>query len=133
MRRRCENPSRPDYKWYGARGIQVCQEWQSFRVFARWALAKGYAESLTIDREDNDKDYTPGNCRWVTIKDQERNRRNTFMVTYQGKQCALSELAEKAGLNTSTVLTRVQRQGWTVEAALNTPVRPGGWPREARC
>lgn len=72
---RCKCPSSTDYKWYGARGICVCAEWNDFRPFMKWALENGYEETLTIDRIDNSGNYTPTNCRWATIAQQNANKR----------------------------------------------------------
>lgn len=75
MKSRCNNPNYEHYKDYGARGISVCKEWSdSFETFENWALNNGYQENLTIDRRDNDGNYEPGNCRWVTRADNNRNK-----------------------------------------------------------
>jgi len=74
MRQRCNNPKREKYKRYGARGIKVCPEWDSFENFLAWANSSGYSDDLQIDRIDNDGDYTPENCRWVTPAQNMRNR-----------------------------------------------------------
>ena len=66
MRARCLNPKNPSYKWYGKRGINICQEWDIFGRFRQWALANGYAPGLVIDRTNNDLGYSPENCRWIT-------------------------------------------------------------------
>lgn len=76
MKKRCYNSASSVYEYYGGRGITVCDEWlHSFEAFRDWALTHGYAENLTIDRIDNDKGYSPDNCRWLTLADQQRNRR----------------------------------------------------------
>ena len=79
MHQRCSNPNNKDYKWYGALGVTVCDEWvlTNYSVFKAWALAAGYRPGLTIDRIDPSGSYTPNNCRWVTIQEQQRNRRNS--------------------------------------------------------
>ena len=76
MKQRCYNHSHKNYTDYGGRGITVCDEWlHDFSAFQKWAMAHGYADDLTIDRIDNDKGYSPDNCRWDTIKEQRKNQR----------------------------------------------------------
>lgn len=76
MKQRCTNPNAPKYHLYGGRGIRVCEEWYNdVQAFYNWAVSHGYVDGLTIDRIDNDKGYEPSNCRWVTIAEQNRNRR----------------------------------------------------------
>jgi len=75
MRERCNNPRQCRYSSYGGRGIKVCDEWNDFAKFREWALSAGYAPGLQVDRKDNDKGYSPENCRLATRHEQQQNRR----------------------------------------------------------
>lgn len=69
MKRRCEKPNNQHYERYGARGIRVCSQWHDFKSFEQWALTNGYRDGLSIDRINNDGDYCPGNCQWISPSD----------------------------------------------------------------
>lgn len=105
---RCRLPTHQAWKNYGARGISVCESWQEFSNF--WAdMGPTYAEGLTLDRVDNDGNYTPENCRWTTRKQQARNTRlNTMLDTPWGRM-TVAEAAERSGLNYTTLLYRVEQ------------------------
>lgn len=75
MRKRCNSEKHRAFKWYGQRGICICNEWSRFLNFRNWALHNGYKEDLTIDRINVNGDYEPNNCRWITIQEQQKNRR----------------------------------------------------------
>lgn len=74
MKQRCLNPNCKPYKWYGSRGISICKEWLVYKAFEKWALANGYEEGLTIDRIDNDGNYCPENCQWITRSENSKRR-----------------------------------------------------------
>ena len=122
MRNRCSNPNHSEYHRYGARGISVCQEWESYETFKSWALTNGYDDTLTIDRIDTNGNYTPDNCRWATIKEQSNNRRTCHMLTYNGKTQTLMEWAEETGLSRRAITQRL-KSGWSPEATLTTPLK----------
>ena len=113
MRQRCSNKEASGYKNYGGRGIKVCEEWQeSYFNFERWARDNGYNNSLTIDRINNNGDYTPENCRWATKTQQQNNRRNNRLICVKGKKMTIAEAADKYGIPRSKAYQRING-GWT--------------------
>lgn len=92
---RCNRKSDKAYKWYGGIGITICDEWlNSFEAFFKWSMENGYSENLTIDRIDPNGNYSPENCRWITLAEQQRNRRDAVMVEFNGQIKHLCEWAE---------------------------------------
>ena len=77
MKQRCNNPKNAFYHRYGGRGISYPKEWEEFEPFMEWALSNGYSESLTLDRINNDADYSPSNCKWSTQSEQAANKTYT--------------------------------------------------------
>lgn len=122
MRNRCCNKNVPGYHLWGGRGVSVCEEWQTFERFFEWAVSHGYEESLTIDRLDNNGNYSPENCRWVTMKEQSLNRRSNSYLTYNGVTKHLSEWDADIGAARSGRVRARLNAGWTVEQAVTTPV-----------
>ena len=112
MKSRCCTPADGDYSNYGARGIRVCDAWlASFDAFKDWALANGYTDELTINREDVNRPYSPENCRWATVKEQSRNRQNTLFIAYNGVTKSASEWAEQLGVSLWVIHSRYRRNG----------------------
>ena len=118
MKTRCANEGRSMYYTYGGRGIKVCEEWNdSFESFYKWAMENGYKDSLSIDRIDNDGDYSPENCRWSTSQQQARNKQTTIRIMYRGQTKTLKEWCDKYNLNYHTAYRRL-RKGWGIKKLL---------------
>lgn len=127
MRQRCQNPKSPAFKNYGGRGISVCKEWdESFDVFCKWATENGYADGLTIDRINNDGNYEPSNCRWVSRKEQTNNTRRTIRLTVLGNTGSCSEIAKKYNAPYEKLRYYVNKGG-----DAETFLREGGYLQDA--
>lgn len=119
MKKRCLNPSEPNYHRYGGRGITLCDRWHSFDAFLE---DMGECPSgCSIERIDNDGPYSRENCRWATILEQARNKSNNRKFTLWGETLTLTEWAHRFGLKRPTVGRRLKR-GWSIEDALLRPV-----------
>lgn len=120
---RCHKPSNVDWVNYGGRGIQVCRAWrESFEQFVTDMPARPSLQH-TLDRIDNDGDYTPGNVRWATKSEQCRNTRFNRHLRARGQDLLLEDWAEITGISKSTLFNRILR-GWDDERVVNTPVQP---------
>jgi hypothetical protein len=107
MRNRCKNKKNKRFDDYGGRGISVCDEWSEFSIFLADMGEK--PEGMSIDRIDNDKGYSPENCRWATPKEQARNRRSTIMIEHKGEVLFIDDFAAEIGLSESGARKRVLR------------------------
>lgn len=112
MHRRCRKEYH-ESKNYFDKGIVVCEEWGKFEPFSEWAFSNGYSDSLTLDRIDNSKGYSPDNCRWATMKEQQNNRSNNVIIEYMGETKTLKQWCEHFGLNYGMVKRRMAN-GWEV-------------------
>lgn len=120
MLARCVNTKRRDYCFYGGRGIRVCERWRySFDTF--YADMGPKPSTRSLDRINHDGDFEEANCRWVTAKQRQRNRRRR-MLAYQGRTLCVAKWAKRLGVSRATLYNRIQ-DGWTVERAITTPVR----------
>ena len=125
MKDRCYNEDNEQYRNYGGRNIKICEEWKNdFANFVKWAKNNGYKEHLTIDRIDVNGDYCPDNCRFVTPKDNMKNRHNTLMYN----DIPLADLLNNSSTNPynlerHTVWYRLKKLNWSIEKALNTPLK----------
>jgi hypothetical protein len=124
MKRRCYYVRGTMYRHYGGRGITVCDEWKNdFESFRNWSLANGYCDGLTLDRIDVNGNYCPENCRWVTQKEQQNNKRNSHLLTCNGETHTVAEWCEITGLPRGTIRGRLEKGKWSVEDALAKPVQ----------
>ena len=130
---RCYSPKREAYINYGRKGITVCDEWLGINgldKFYEWSINNGYNiknikngyNTLTIDRIDNTKGYSPDNCRWVTRLTQANNKTNNLIVEFNGEKDTLSNFCRKQNLDYHAVFLRIYRRKWSVEKALSTPI-----------
>lgn len=107
MRTRCQNKKSASYAYYGARGIKVCKEWnESPKPFIDWCLSHGYKNGLQLHRIDNDGDYSPSNCKFVTSEENDSSKRNTRYLTINGITKTAAQWARKIGKSSDTVIRR---------------------------
>lgn len=124
MKSRCYVKSCKEYDNYGGRGITVCDEWlNDFQAFYGWSMENGYQDNLTIDRKNNDKGYSPDNCRWATAKEQANNTRNNHFLEYNGEIHTIAEWSEITKIKSSTIERRINQYGWSVEKSLTKKPR----------
>lgn len=118
MKRRCYEIKNNRYKYYGGKGITVCQDWLDFENFYNWSINNGYKKNLTIDRINVNGNYEPQNCRWVTAKIQARNTSQNRFFTYNGETHCIAEWAEITGINYYKLYARLIRRKWSIDKAL---------------
>lgn len=124
MWQRCYDKKVSQYPRYGGRGISICDEWMGetgFERFREWSYANGYDDLLTIDRINNDGNYSPDNCRWCTQKEQQNNRMCNVLLTVDGETHTMAEWSDISGINVSTIKSR-HNAGWNDYDIIHTPV-----------
>jgi hypothetical protein len=122
MIQRCYNPNNKGYKNYGGRGIKVCARWlESFENF--YEDMGDCPKGLTLDRKDNDGDYTSENCRWATKEEQQNNTRINVWITYVGETKTRTQWERSLGMRPGLLNNRLNKDGWSIEKALTTSVR----------
>lgn len=142
MIERCCNPNNHNYMNYGGRGIAVCQEWkENYELFRKWALENGYDEKKSrkeqsLERNNNNGNYEPSNCRWATAKEQRRNQRphkehkKRSMININGIERPKREMCKEYGIAVETFDYRVKKKGMGVLEALTCPLISQGRPRK---
>lgn len=113
MLKRCNNPAATNYDRYGGRGIKVCDRWHEFESFLN-DMGERPSTDYEIDRIDNNGNYEPGNCRWVTAKRNSRNRRSTRIIDTPNGRMSVKDASELSGINYGTLLSRVI-SGWPTD------------------
>lgn len=121
MKQRCYNENSINFKYYGGKGVAICDEWLlSFENFFDWAINNGYNENLTIDRIDSEKEYSPDNCKWSTKKEQAYNRSMSVKLTLNGRTMYMTEWAEELEID-KKILSWRYNNGWSDEEILSRP------------
>lgn len=123
MHRRCENPKNKRYNQYGGRNIRVCDEWKDFLSFYEWAINNGYDDNLSIDRINVDEGYSPQNCRWANMIEQQNNTTRNRVIVFDGQALTQAEWARKTGIPQSVIKDRLTKLHWSVERTLTTPIK----------
>jgi hypothetical protein len=119
MKTRCYNQNNPSFKYYGGRGITICKSWKNnYSNFLKWAIDNGYKKKLQIGRIDNDKEYSPDNCRWVT---NYSNKCGGRLITINEETKTLSQWADKMGISKQALHYRLSH-GWSEDKAVLTPL-----------
>lgn len=112
IKQRCYNPNSKDYRWYGAKGIEICKEWINYPpAFEVWALGNGYKPGLTIDRVDPTKDYCPENCRWVPLEENSRRSGRVNWITVDGLTLTGKQWAKRLGVGKNLINKYIREKG----------------------
>lgn len=127
MKSRCYNKNQDSYKYYGEKGVIICDEWLSeddgFLNFYNWSIENKYSDNLSIDRIDPDDKYSPENCRWADDFIQANNHTNNHLITYKGITKNMKQWSEELGITYSTLANRLNTRKWSIERALETPIK----------
>lgn len=119
---RCHNEKNQAYKFYGARGIRVCEEWHDYEAFKRWVEETKPEGKYTIERIDANGDYCPDNCTWITMSEQANNRRSNILIRYNGEEHNLMKWCEILNRDYKNVHNRMYKLGWSFEKAISTDI-----------
>lgn len=129
MKGRCHNKNNAHYKHYGGRGIKYQESWKEFINFKNDMYesylehSKEYGErETTIDRQDNNGNYTKENCKWKTYLEQQNNKRSNRVIEYNGEKLTLTEISRKYNINANTLFSRIE-SGWSIDKAINKEIK----------
>ena len=112
MKRRCYAIEDEDYRWYGAKGIKICDEWlNNPKAFEDWAMLNGYNDGLTIDRKEENKDYCPENCRWISLEDNSKYKSTTSLIEVNGETHTGKDWARILGFGVNRINVYIREYG----------------------
>ena len=131
MNQRCKRKTVNGYRYYGGKGIKVCEEWSDYSNFNKWALSNGWRPGLSIDRINPNKDYCPQNCRWVDFRVQNNNKTNTRRFEFQGRMLTIREISEITHIPLKVLDKRIWR-GWNPKCAFSTPLGVVNTPEKSK-
>ena len=116
MKTRCNNPKGSCYENYGGRGISICDEWNSdFLSFYNWAINNGWSSGLKIDRIDNNGNYEPNNCRFITNKENCNNKSNNVCLYINGERKTATQISEEMNMEYNSVRRRIKKNKFIIE------------------
>lgn len=121
MKERCFNKNSKSYPDYGGRGVTICDEWLDYTNFHKWAIQNGYKEGLTIERDNNNLNYQPSNCRWIPKSDQSKNRSSVRYLEWNGVTRSVTEWSELTGIPSNVINQRIRRS-WDINKSLTTKI-----------
>ena len=126
MKQRCLNANCKAYKNYGARGIKICDEWLvSYNVFYKWCIENGYQKGLQLDRINNNGDYRPDNCRFVTPLENSNNKRTCVYIEYNGEKHTINEWSRILNINKNTFWRYIRVKKYSIDYIINV-IKGGG-------
>ncbi len=124
---RCYNKNGKNYRYYGGRGIKVCERWHNFQNFL--ADMGHPPEGMSLDRINPNGNYSPKNCRWATKEEQAQNRRNIKQLAFAGKTLCLQQWSDSIGIKLTTLYQRIYAYKWPLAKALSTPLGKSTWTK----
>ncbi len=124
MKTRCLNSKDPSFKWYGARGIKICDRWMRFENF--YQDMGEPSKGMTLDRIDNNGNYGPGNCRWVSFEENNNNKRNNVLIEFNGEKKTISQWSRKMKIKRN-ILTYRLMAGWSIDDCFHKKTRSYSW------
>lgn len=121
MNYRCYNKKSKSYKYYGERGVTVCEEWKTVNPFVEWAINNGYDDNLEIDRINPYGNYEPSNCRWITMVEQQNNKTDNVYLEYNGTTKTMAQWSKEYEIRQNVFRKRLLSK-WPLERILHEPI-----------